>query len=308
MRPQEAPVKRPAALSGYFSWVVERGHGWHPSCMRTAQADPLALLEALVDRLHERGRLRVWSLVITLFGDAVVPRGGHVALSTLQEVLGRLRVEPGALSTAMSRLAADGWVIREREGRRSYFRLDERGRHAFDLATRRIYASGPPGWDGRWTVAIAPPEPPQAAADLADLGFVRINGGVYLRPEGEGMPDAAAALEGLLVVHGERADHPDAFRALWPSGEVASAYRGFIEAFRPLAAALEAGGRLGPLDAIAARTLLIHDWRRIVLRDPSIPLALLPEDWPGEEARALMHRLQGLLREPSEKWLARQAQ
>lgn len=271
--------------------------------MTRLRNDPPELLERLIDRLHERGRLRVWSLVITVFGDAIVPRGGRVALSSLQEILVRLRVEPGALRTAMSRLAADGWVIREREGRKSYFRLDERGRHAFDLATRRIYAAHPPAWDGRWTVAIVPADPPPGAGDLPDLGFVRISGGVYLRPEGEGMPDAAAALDGLLVVHGESADHPDAFRALWPSAAVAEAYRGFIQAFRPLASALEHGGRLGPLDAIAARTLLIHNWRRIVLRDPSIPLALLPQDWPGEEARALMQWLYSMLREPSETWL-----
>ena len=262
-----------------------------------------AALKELVVRLHERGRPRVWSLVITVFGDAIVPRGGRVALSTLQDVLGRLRVEAGALRTAMSRLAADGWVTREKEGRRSFFRLDEHGRHAFDLATRRIYAAGPPAWDGRWTVAITPPEPPAAASDLPDLGFVRLNGGVYLRPEGEGMPDAAEALDGLLVVHGERADHPDTFRALWPSSEVAAAYRGFLEAFRPLAWALGEGDRLTPLDAFGARTMLIHDWRRIVLRDPSIPLVLLPDDWPGEEARALMHSIRDSLMPASEAWL-----
>jgi phenylacetic acid degradation operon negative regulatory protein len=259
-------------------------------------------LEILIARLHERGRLRVWSLVITMFGDAIVPRGGRVALSTLQDVLGRLRVEPGALRTAMSRLAADGWVTRERQGRLSFFRLDERGRHAFDLATRRIYAAGPPGWTGRWTVAIAPANPPETAADLPDLGLVRL-GGVYLRPEGEGMADASAALEGLLVVHGERADHPDAFRSLWPSSEVAEAYRGFLEAYGPLGNTLSAGGGLSPLDAIAARTLLIHDWRRIVLRDPSIPLALLPDDWPGETARRLMHTIRDRLMPASEAWL-----
>ena len=140
-------------------------------------------LESLIGRLHERGRLRVWSLVITVFGDAIVPRGGRVALSTLQEIMQRLRVEPGALRTAMSRLASDQWVSRERKGRNSFFSLDEHGRHAFDLATRRIYASGPPEWDGNWTVAIAPPGASDAlSGELAGLGFVRVAPGVHLRP------------------------------------------------------------------------------------------------------------------------------
>lgn len=265
--------------------------------------DAAATLESLIDRLHERGRLRVWSLVVTVFGDAIVPRGGRVALSTLQEIMARLRVEPGALRTAMSRLAGDQWVTRERQGRNSFFSLDEHGRHAFDLATRRIYAAGPPAWDGKWTVAIAPPGANGAGGDLASLGFVRINGGVFLRPETAEAPDASGELAGMLVVHGESAEHPDTFRALWPSQEIAEAYRAFSERFRPLLDALEGGASLVPLDAAAARTLLVHDWRRIVLRDPGLPAQLLPPDWPAEEARAIARRIYRALRAPSERWL-----
>ncbi|WP_235897634.1 PaaX family transcriptional regulator [Neoaquamicrobium microcysteis] len=268
-----------------------------------AMKDAAAVIESLIDRLHERGRLRVWSLVVTVFGDAIVPRGGRVALSTLQVIMARLRVEPGALRTAMSRLAGDQWVTRERQGRNSFFSLDEHGRHAFDLATRRIYAAGPPAWDGKWTVAIAPPGANGAGGDLADLGFVRINGGVFLRPETADAPDASGELAGMLVVHGESAEHPDNFRALWPSQEIAEAYRAFIERFRLLLDALEGGASLVPLDAIAARTLLVHDWRRIVLRDPGLPARLLPPDWPAEEARAIARGIYAALRAPSERWL-----
>ncbi len=273
--------------------------------VRPHDANPV--LETLIDRLHERDRLRVWSLVITVFGDAIVPRGGRVALSVLQDALGRLRVEPGALRTAMSRLAADGWVIREREGRRSFFRLDERGRHAFDLATRRIYAAAPPAWDGKWTVAIAPPGAAvREAGELRELGFLPVGGGVHLRPETAESPDASAALAEMLVVHGESVDHPEAFRTLWPSDVVAHAYEDFTTAFRPLASALAHGWTPAPLAAFAARTLVIHDWRRVVLRDPGLPRSLMPDGSPGEDARALMHGIYDALRAPSEAWLGDQ--
>lgn len=267
-------------------------------------ADPAAAaLETLIARLHERGRLRVWSLVITIFGDAVVPRGGRVPLTVLQDIMARLRIEPGALRTALSRLAGDQWVTRERRGRNSFFSLDEHGRHAFDLATRRIYAAGPPAWSGKWTVAVAPPGANTQGGELAALGFVRINGGVHMRPETEDAPDAADALAGMLVIHGESAEHPETFRTLWPSQETADAYRAFIAAFRPLHGALASGGVLLPPDAIAARTLLIHDWRRIVLRDPGLPGALLPRDWPGEDARTMARDIHEALAAWSEAWL-----
>lgn len=263
-----------------------------------------AALDALVDRLHRRGRLRVWSLVITMLGDAVVPRGGRVALSSLQDILDELRVEAGALRTAMSRLAKDGWVIRQREGRHSYFRLDERGRHAFDLATRRIYATGAPAWNGTWSVAIGSPGAPEAAtADLAALGFVRINGNVHLRPETTDSPDASSALSGMLVIHGGGTEHPEVFRSLWPSETTAAGYEAFIASYGDLADALASGAGLMPREAMAARTLLIHDWRRIVLRDPGLPAVLLPAAWPGQSARALMHRVYAGLRPASEAWL-----
>ena len=35
------------------------------------------------------------------------------------------------------------------------------------------------------------------------------------------------------------------------------------------------------------RTLLIHEYRRVLLRDPRLPAALLPLDWPGAAAFAL---------------------
>jgi phenylacetic acid degradation operon negative regulatory protein len=33
------------------------------------------------------------------------------------------------------------------------------------------------------------------------------------------------------------------------------------------------------------RTLAVHEFRRILLRDPLLPAAMLPRDWPGTAAR-----------------------
>src|SRR5690606_20091049 len=117
--------------------------------------------------------------------------------------------------------------------------------------------------------------------------FVRVEAGVHLRPETAGAVDAGEALDGMLVIHGSGADHPETLRALWPSAEIAAAYAAFADAYAPLGSALDGGAVPAPLEAMAARTLLIHDWRRIVLRDPGLPAALLPPGWPGAAARSL---------------------
>jgi phenylacetic acid degradation operon negative regulatory protein len=52
-----------------------------------------------------------------------------------------------------------------------------------------------------------------------------------------------------------------------------------------------------------ARILLIHEYRRVILRDPILPAALLPEDWPGQTARRLCAGLYHKLLAASELWL-----
>jgi len=51
------------------------------------------------------------------------------------------------------------------------------------------------------------------------------------------------------------------------------------------------------------RTLLIHDFRRILLRDPMLPAPLLPADWSGNAARTLTRNLYRLLKRPSEAFV-----
>ena len=65
------------------------------------------------------------------------------------------------------------------------------------------------------------------------------------------------------------------------------------------------GQALSDGDAMVARTLLVHEYRRIVLREPGLPLPLLPPGWPGGVARALTAGLYGALLAPSERWLDR---
>ncbi|WP_108879416.1 PaaX family transcriptional regulator C-terminal domain-containing protein [Anderseniella sp. Alg231-50] len=249
-------------------------------------------IERHIDRLHSNGRLRVWSLIITFFGDAVALRGGRVALSTLQDAMGLLNIEPGAVRTALSRLAGEGWVEREREGRLSFYKLTDQGHAAFDEPTRRIYAGAARDWDGEWTVAV---EAQDTSNRLSKHGFVALGGKAWLRIGGDadGLPDD------LLVISGTGSDLPEPLLSLWKLDEHAAHYTAFISSWQ----AFSAPGNLSPGEAMAARTLLLHDWRRIVLRDPGLPDALLPAGWIGDKARKLAGQTYHGLLQGSENWL-----
>ena len=82
-------------------------------------------LARIVDQL-KREPSRTGSIVITVFGDAIVPRGGSVALGTLLEFFAAIDVDSSVVRTAMSRLTADGWFEREKVGRNSFYRLVQR--------------------------------------------------------------------------------------------------------------------------------------------------------------------------------------
>jgi phenylacetic acid degradation operon negative regulatory protein len=51
------------------------------------------------------------------------------------------------------------------------------------------------------------------------------------------------------------------------------------------------------------RTLLIHEYRRILLRDPNLPDELLPPAWSGLEARQLCQALYQEVKQSSEAYL-----
>lgn len=255
--------------------------------------DPLG---AMIEQLHGDGRLRVWSLVITIFGDAIQPRGGRVSSARLQEMLGRMGIEAGALRTAMSRLAKEGWVQREREGRRTFYRLSPKGTNAFEPATRRIYAPVSEQGVDRWVMGLVPPRQRLEADIRAAGGFVLAGGGLWPEAAAPG-PDWFAA-RGVLTVAGALGAMPEQMAAELAPGEGRAAYLRLIAGFKGLPVA-----QLAPLDAMAARILLIHRWRRIVLRNPDLPKAIQPADWPGDACRAFVAGLYAQLAASSDRWL-----
>ncbi|MDB5590394.1 phenylacetic acid degradation operon negative regulatory protein PaaX [Enterovirga sp.] len=246
---------------------------------------------------------RTWSLVITLFGDAIVPRGGAVWLGTVLEVLRALGTEDGAVRTAMSRLTADGWLERSRAGRNSFYRLAEPGRATFTEASEHIYSLRSPGWDGCLTLIMtAEGDHEGARAALAAAGFGAALPGLHIALPGTPVPEEARD-----AIRIEARCPPASARRLvglaWPLDRVAQSYGQFVTLFTPLKASFDAGETLSDLEALAARVLMIHSYRRIVLRDPVLPKALVPQPWPGDEARRLCAGLYRSLLPGSENWL-----
>src|SRR5271154_4383689 len=264
-------------------------------------------LTGIVDQL-KREPSRTGSIIVTVFGDAIVPRGGSVWLGTLLEFFAAIDIDGGVVRTAMSRLAADGWFEREKVGRNSFYRLVKKGRQTFDAATRHIYDPQPSGWTGRFELLlIGNGEDRDASREaLKNAGFGSPLPGVWIAPSGVPVPDEAARAIRLEV----SAEDDSGRRLLsesWPLDRTSDAYLKFMKTFEPLRGWIGRGEALSDADAFTARILLIHYYRRVVLRDPLLPTALLPADWPGRAARELCGDIYRGLLPASEQWLDRHA-
>lgn len=82
-----------------------------------------------------------------------------------------------------------------------------------------------------------------------------------------------------------------------PLESVAAGYASFVDAYGAL---VDAPGEAAPETALGFRLLLVSDYRRLVLADPGLPPDLLPDRWPGGEARAAAAALFQRVATPSE--------
>ena len=260
-------------------------------------------LKRIVDQL-KREPSRTGSIIITVFGDAIVPRGGSVWLGTLLEFFQTLDIDASVVRTAMSRLTADGWFERSKVGRNSFYRLVKKGRQTFDIATKHIYDPPPSDWTGRFELLLIGNGGDRDASReaLRNAGFGSPLPGVWVAPSGVPVPEEAARAI-RLEVSAEDENGRRLSGESWPLDRTAGAYLKFIKTFEPLRAWSGKRDALTEADAFTARILLIHHYRRVVLRDPLLPPALLPRDWPGRVARALCGDIYRALLPKSEQWL-----
>ena len=270
-------------------------------------------LSALLASFQRRRPMRAGSLIVTIYGDAIVPRGGSLWLGSLLDIVAGFGVEPGLVRTAVSRLVAEGWFERTRIGRNSYYRLSATGAAEFATATARIYRADHPAWSGKMDIAVITTADAVRRSAHRDRmlreGYGQVAANVMLRPRGpnEGTPGEQGDVIRLVTQPDDGETARVLARACWQLDELDAAYRHFVDAFAPVAAEVEGGASLDDAQAFQLRTLLIHDWRRIVLRDPLLPAAMLPADWPGTRALELVGGAYRRIFGASERWLDRHA-
>lgn len=278
----------------------------------------VARTNALVARFRRQRPLRGGSLLVTILGDAIAPRGGTIALASLIKLAMPFGLTERLVRTSIGRLANEDWVSFERSGRASFYSLTSNGRARFAEATQRIYGAPPVDWDGLWTMAIVPPAQKSRRDDLREellwLGFGQITPGVFAHPTYKESAinarlDELQSAGQLVVMKGSilsEAASANLVAMGWDLDDLGRRYKRFIDMFSPVEATLDGAGSAPVAGDIAfiLRTLLLHEYRKIHLRDPMLPAVLLPEDWAGTDAQRLCRDLYAKVFPASEQYLS----
>ncbi len=273
-----------------------------------------AVVQHLVDDFVNRRPMRTTSLIVTFFGDVASQHGHTVWLGSLVNAMAPLGINERLVRTSVFRLVKEGWLESERVGRRSFYRFTPYGTHEYERAAQRIYALEDDQWQGHWQVLVTLDVPDKVREkfrrSLQWQGYRAIASNTFAKP-GDGGHTLQQTLQEFDV-----ADQVMVFDAStsslsspqligkvvrdnWHLEQVAQRYQDFIQQYKPLLKWSQRTQAPSPETAYVARTLLIHDFRRILLQDTPLPDELLPPAWPGAEALKLTGVVYKALAKPS---------
>ncbi|MGH9039437.1 MAG: PaaX family transcriptional regulator [Acidimicrobiia bacterium] len=273
--------------------------------------------DRIVRRFRRQPDASARTLLVTIFGDSIRPHGGEIWTGSLTRLVEPLGISERLVRTSLNRLAGEGLLETRRAGRRSFYSVTAAADREFASVEDRIYHRARETWDGRWTIVaetggLSPAVRTELRQRLGWLGFAALSPGVQVCPAdrsaavGALLEDLGAG-DGVAFFRGEAngvgLDDRALARRTSDFDGLAPAYQAFLDRFRPLVNGAgppnmgpEADDpKLDPRTAFVTRTLLLHGWRRIVLREPALPAELWPSAWVGDTAydvtAAAYHRL-----------------
>jgi phenylacetic acid degradation operon negative regulatory protein len=92
-------------------------------------------------------------------------------------------------------------------------------------------------------------------------------------------------------------------RSCWSLDDIDARYQAFTERFRPAMKALSGKSQIAEKSAFIVRTLLIQEYRKVLLRDPMLPAELLPANWHGARAYQLCRNLYRVVHSGADAYL-----
>lgn len=225
---------------------------------------------------------RVWSIIVSLFGDLAQRPGDRISGSVLSRITEPMGIKPEAMRVALHRLRSDGWILSEREGRTSHYSLTESGLSQSRAASPRIYARAPVFPDA-WQLSVAPTAK-RGGKDARDKamrqqGVLPVAPGVFLTPAEAGAVSDSFTMTGVI-------DHvPDWLRQKIAPEPVLQTYEDLISALDRFEKIHSQITYLDPFHVATLRTIVVHVWRKALFSHANLPPEFFPAEWKGNSCR-----------------------
>lgn len=241
---------------------------------------------------------RVWSLLVTLFGDLAQETDTQLSNAFLITIFDRIGIKPDALRVALFRLRKENWIATTRIGRNSLHALTQWGRAECLRANPRIYGNPLPQKNAYLILA----NPANRLDRDMDSSF-HIGAHTYIAnmPIIDKSEQNTQNILEIALLEGRPIPSWISDRLCPP--ELVSASIAFQARLARLKTMLHASADYSPLQIALLRGLIVHDWRRIVLKLPALPAFLFPADLQIEACQTLVHKLLKQLARPSPQHL-----
>ncbi len=265
-----------------------------------------------VQQLLKKIDPRAGPLIITVFGDTIKPRGEKIWLGDLINLLAPFNLSERLVRTGVYRLSQEQWLVSSQIGRRSYYEITPDGLTTFAHASSRIYALAPRPWDGKWLLVQAHPDTSaEQRKSIRQLltwrGFGQLSPTLLIKP---GVSPKAtsdllrtANLSKYVSVFtadlDETSDPITIAKSSWALKEFSHSYLSLLDDF----SLVDENFYKTNQDAFVVRSLLIHQYRRILLKDPQLPDEMLPTDYAGSLARQRVADLYKILSPKADKFI-----
>ncbi|MDA7966273.1 PaaX family transcriptional regulator C-terminal domain-containing protein [Ruegeria sp.] len=238
---------------------------------------------------------RVWSIIVSLFGDLAQAPGAQISGSALTRVIEPIGIKPEAIRVALHRLRKDGWIESDRIGRVSMHFLSDYGRTQSAAVTPRIYARTS-ATDRKWHLLIAEDG---AGMQVLDELMLSHDCTPITRTVALGPGPVPVQTEGVLSFEVSPHTVPQWVQDRLCPDDLRQACRSLLEDVQQATRTRPAGWSATPIQAATLRTLLVHRWRRVVLRQPDVPAEFFPPDWTGPACRDAVLNLLDTLPRPA---------
>lgn len=237
-----------------------------------------------INALTKGDRHRVWSLIVTIFGDLAQNKGDEISAQTLGKMTESFGVKAEALRVALYRLRKDGWIDSRRKGRTSHYFLTAYGLRQTISATPRIYGQTKPS-ELDWYLVVASNDSDASRKELESLAVsgdcIPLGGNTLItngRPNGFSTHLLTSLLNDALL--------PSWMKQQVIGDDIAASYDSLFAVLSDVQNYLDSD--FLPVERAVLRTLIVHSWRRVLLRHADTPDSFFPDNCKAKECRELV--------------------